>query len=144
MSARPKYLLVRADFALGGEAGGDRLFYKRWRRPLEAALPGLLGCATRCTRAVVRLHEGDGPAWYTGWLRIPVLRRPGRKRLRRLKARLRERLEAGLSPIGGRVLKLGVRRQVTAFAPTLTLVRGDEPGFAQLSLFDPSGAAAGG
>lgn len=106
-----KALLVRADFVLANRAGGGRLSCKRWRRALAQALPRLMGCARRCPEAVVRLHDGEGEASYTAWLRIPVARRPGRRRLRAFKAKLRARLEAALLPIEGRVLKLGVRRR---------------------------------
>jgi hypothetical protein len=58
----------------------------------------------------VCLHEGEGEARFSGWLRIPVRRRPGRRRLRALKKKLLERLGAGLLPVDGRVVKLGVRR----------------------------------
>jgi hypothetical protein len=105
-----KQLLIRADFALGNRPGGDRLSCKRWRRLLTDALPGLMGCAHRCPKATVRLHDGDSEASYTGWLRIPIHRRPSKKRVRRFKAKLRARLESGLLPVDGRVLKLGVRR----------------------------------
>jgi hypothetical protein len=103
-------LLVRADFVLGNRRGGGRLACKRWRRVLADALPRLLGCADRCPGARVRLHEGEGEARFSGWLRIPIERRPSRRRLRKLKAKLHARLEAGLLPIDGQVIKLGVRR----------------------------------
>ena len=116
-----KSLLVRADFVLGNRRGGGRLACKRWRRLLADALPRLLGCADRCARARVRLHDGEGEARFSGWLRIPIERRPSRRRLRKLKAKLRARLEAGLLPIDGQVIKLGVRRvrtrPVAAAAP---------------------------
>jgi hypothetical protein len=103
-----KSLLVRADFVLGG--GGDRLMYKRWRGILADALPRLMGCADRCPEAEhVRLQSGD-EGRFSGWLRIPIERRPSRRRMRKYKAHLRRRLEAGLTPIGGRVVKVGVRR----------------------------------
>jgi hypothetical protein len=104
-------MLVRADFVLGRERGGDRLAYRRWRRVLIDALPRLLGCAHRCSRAErVRLHKGDGEGSFSAWLRIPMERRPSRRRLRKFKGKLRARLEAVLQPLGGQVLKLGVRR----------------------------------
>jgi hypothetical protein len=106
-----KHLLVRADFVLGKVPVGERRTLKRWRRILAAALPQLMGCADRCPKAArLRLRSGEGEARFTGWLRIPVQRRPGRKRLRRFKAQLRTRLEASLAPIDGRVVKVGVRR----------------------------------
>ena len=118
--SHPKSLLVRADFVLGNRSGGNRLSCKRWRRLLADVLPRLMGCVRRCPRAVVRLHEGEGEAKYTGWLRIPIERRPSRKRLRRLKANWRARLEAGLLLIDGRVLKLGVRRHAAHPAEPIT------------------------
>jgi hypothetical protein len=106
-----KTLLVRADFVLGRHQAADRPAYRRWRRILIEALPRLLGCADRCPRAErVRLHKGEGEGRFSGWLRIPVERRPGRKRVRKFKAKLRGRLEAGLLPIDGAVVKFGVRR----------------------------------
>jgi hypothetical protein len=117
----PKNLIVRADFVLGNRQGGDRITCKRWRRLFAEALPRLLGCADRCSRSMVRLHEGGGEACYTGWLRIPIERRPGRKRLRRFKARLCARLEASLLPVDGRVLKVGVRRQRTRVVEPIIL-----------------------
>ena len=112
MNESNKHLLVRADFVLGSSHGGDRPAYHRWRRVLIDALPRLLGCSDRCERAErVRLHKGEGQGRYVAWLRLPVERRPGRKRLRKLKAKLRARLEASLRPLDGAVLKLGVRRQ---------------------------------
>jgi hypothetical protein len=132
-----KCLLVRADFVLENRFGGSRLFCKRWRRLLTDALPGLLGVARRCPKAVVRLHrDGDKPT-FTGWLRIPIERRPGRKRLRRLKAKLLARLEAGLLPVDGRVLKLGVRREVHPRTPVLLALPSDRDGSTQLNLFEP-------
>ncbi len=111
MNPTQKSLLVRADFALGRHPGGDVRVYKSWRRILRDALPRLLGCASRCRRAArVRLRNATGEARFTGWVRIPVERRPGRKRVRKLKERLRSRLESGLQPIDGVVLKLGIRR----------------------------------
>jgi hypothetical protein len=106
-----KSLLVRADFVLGAGAPADRRTIKRWRGILKKALPGLLGCQRRCPEAVkVRLRGAEGEPHFSGWLRIPVQRRPGRKRVRQLRERLRRRLEASLLPIGGSVVKLGVRR----------------------------------
>jgi hypothetical protein len=107
-----KCLLVRADFVLGKSQGGGRPAYHRWRRVLIDALPRLLGCTERCARAErVLLHKGEGEGRYVGWLRIPVERRPGRRRLRKMKAKLRARLEDSLRPLDGEVVKLGVRRQ---------------------------------
>jgi hypothetical protein len=107
-----KNLLVRADFILGKSAGGDRPAFHRWRRVLIDALPRLLGCSERCERAErVRLHKGEGQGRFVAWLRIPVERRPGRKRLRKLRSKLRARLEGSLRPLDGTVVKLGVRRQ---------------------------------
>jgi hypothetical protein len=105
-----KSLLVRADFVLGNRRGGARLACKRWRRVLADALPQLLGCADRRPDVRVRLHDGEGEARFSGWLRIPIERRPSRRRLRKMKAKLQARLEAGLLPIDGQVIKLGVRR----------------------------------
>jgi hypothetical protein len=105
-----KSLLARADFVLDRSRGGDRLTFKRWRRVLGEVLPRLMGCAERCPRAVVRLHHGEEEGRFTAWLRLPVERLPGRKRLRLIGARLRERLEAGLLAVGGDVLKVSVRR----------------------------------
>ena len=111
MTETNKHLLVRADFVLGRGTDGDRPVYRRWRRVLMEALPRLLGCADRCARAErVRLHRGEGEGRYVAWLRIPIERRPGRRRLRKLKAALRARLEDGLRPVAGAVIKLGVRR----------------------------------
>src|SRR5262245_40183908 len=107
MRPRAKCLLVRADFVFGNRSGGSRLSCKRWRRLLADALPRLMGCARRCPKAVVRLHDGEGEARFTAWLRIPIERRPSRKRLRKFEADLRARLEAGLLPIDGRVIELG-------------------------------------
>ena len=98
MNDARKCLLVRADFVLGNRRGGERLACKRWRRVLADALPRLLGCARRCPKAEVSLREGDGEARYSGWLRIPIERRPSRRRMRRFKAKLRGRLEAGPGP----------------------------------------------
>jgi len=116
-----KSLLVRADFVLGEHKGGDRGMYRRWRRILVDALPRLMGCADRAAKAErVRLHDGEGNGSYSGWVRMPIERRPGRRRLRKLKAKLRTRLEAGLLPIEGRVLKVGVRRcRSSAPAPSV-------------------------
>lgn len=114
MNETNKCLLVRADFVLGRSHGGDRPTYHRWRRVLIDALPRLLGCADRCARAErVRLHKGESEAEgrFVAWLRIAVERRPGRKRLRKMKATLRARLEDSLRPLDGVVMKLGVRRQ---------------------------------
>jgi hypothetical protein len=106
-----KHLLVRADLVLGTGQGGDRRTLNTWRRILAEALPQLMGCKDRCPAgARVRLHKGHGEGKYSAWLRIPIERRPSRRRLRKLKARLRGRLEAGLLPVGGKVLKVGVRR----------------------------------
>jgi hypothetical protein len=106
-----KSLLVRADFTLDRSRGGDRLMFKRWRRVLADALPRLLGVADRCSRAAVRLRRGEEQGRYAAWLRLPVERRPGRKLLRRIKEKLRGRLEEALLPVGGEVIKLGVRRR---------------------------------
>lgn len=126
MHTTSKSLLVRADFALGEPGQGERIAYQRWRRILVEALPRLLGCADRCPRAEkVRLHLENDVAWFSGWLRIPIQRRPSRRRLRQFKAKLRNRLETSLLPIRGRLLKLGVRR-----------MRAREAILAEPSLFD--------
>jgi hypothetical protein len=110
-STERKNLLVRADFILGKNTSAHRLVYHRWRRILIEALPHLLRCAHRCPRAEhVCLHQGEAEGRFSAWLRIPIQRRPSRQRLRQLKAKLRSRLEAGLKPLQGEVLKLGVRR----------------------------------
>ena len=101
-------LLVRADFILDKSRGGDRLTFKRWRRGLAESLPALMGFPA--CRAVVRLHHGEVEGWYSVWLRVPVRRLPRRKRMGKIKARLRDRLEAALLAVGGDVVKLGVRR----------------------------------
>ena len=141
MRSREKCLIVRADFALGNRPAGDRLACKRWRRLLCDALPRLMGCSHRCPQAVVRLHKGDGEARYTAWLRIPIERRPSRKRLRKLKAKLLARLEAGLLPIDGRVLKLGARRRSPRLDGPMILPMPSlaEKQAGQLELFDPLG-----
>ncbi len=113
METRRKSLLVRADFVLGKHQGGDERTFRRWRGILRDALPRLLGCERRCRRAErVRLRgvDGEGEARFSGWVRIPIQRRPGRKRVRKFKDRLRRRLEANLLPIDGQVVKLGVGR----------------------------------
>jgi len=94
LQGKPKSILVRADFVLGQRQGVDRRTFKRWRRILLDALPGLLGCERRCPRAErVRLRSAEEGLSFSGWLRIPVQRRPGRKRARKLKEKLRRRLE---------------------------------------------------
>jgi hypothetical protein len=111
LSANRKSLLVRADFVLGRGRGGDRLVYRRWRRVLTDALPRLLGCADRTPHAErVCLHKVEGEGRFTGWVRLPVERHPKRRRLRKFRNALRERLGAGLLPIDGQVVKVGVRR----------------------------------
>jgi hypothetical protein len=110
LNTEHKSLLIRADFILGHGQGANRRICKRWRSILVDALPRLLGCQRRSPEAErVRLRSGE-EARYTAWLRLPVERRPGRKRLRRLKTKLRGRLESALLPIDGRILKVGVRR----------------------------------
>jgi hypothetical protein len=134
-----KSLLVRADFILDRSRGGDRLTFKRWRRVLADALPRLLGCADRCPRAVVRLHRGEVEGRFSGWLRIPVERRPGRKRLRKIRAKLHDRLESALLPVGGEVVKVGVRRcraRAVPAAPLLPFPAQSEPG-PQLQVVSP-------
>lgn len=111
MNTTGKSLLVRADFALGDGSGTDRRTLKRWRRILGDVLPVLMGCANRSPKAErVRLRTGPDGCWFSVWVRLPIERRPSRRRLRKLKAKLRARLEVGLGPVAGRVLKLGVRR----------------------------------
>jgi hypothetical protein len=107
MDTARKSLLVRADFSLDRSRGGDRLTFKRWRRVLSDALPRLMGYGAR---GVLRLHEGPEEGRYSLWLRLPISRRPGRKRLAKIKAKLLDRLESVLLPVGGDVIKLGVRR----------------------------------
>ena len=67
-----------------------------------------MGLGDRRTR--VRLHEGEEEGRFSMWLRLPISRRPGRKRLAKIKAKLFDRLESVLLPVGGDVIKLGVRR----------------------------------
>jgi hypothetical protein len=122
--ARPtvtgKSLLVRADFVLGGHEAADPLVFRRWRRILFQALPRLLGCADRCPEAEdVCLHKGSPAGRYTAWLRIPTRRRPNRRFVARLGRKLWSRLDDGLRPLGGRVLKLGVRRYRAPILPFL-------------------------
>ncbi len=47
---------------------------------------------------------------FSAWVRIPIERRPGKKRLRKLRERLRGRLEKNLLLVEGRIVKFGVRR----------------------------------
>jgi hypothetical protein len=106
-------LLVRADIVLGKGRASDRRTYRRWRRILHDALPSLLGCERICPKAEkVRLRGvlGQGEASFSGWVRLTVQRRPGRKRVRKLLQRLRRRLEENLLLVGGQVVKFGVRR----------------------------------
>lgn len=111
MNSGTKYLLVRADFALGKGSAADKAVYRRWRRILRDALPQLLGYGQRCPQAeYVCLHKGPEAGRYSAWLRLPIQRRPSRRRARKLKTKLRGRLELGLQPLGGTVLKLGLRR----------------------------------
>jgi hypothetical protein len=123
MDTARKHLLVRADFTLDRSRGGDRLTFKRWRRVLADALPRLMGLAD--CRAVLRLHHGEEEGRYSLWLRLPVERRPGRKRLGKIRAKLWERLESALLPVGGELAKLGVRRRQPRQA--LRLVHPDFP-----------------
>jgi len=119
LSSNHKNLLVRADFVLGRRQDADRRVFKRWRNILVDALPRLLGCEHRCSRAEkVRLRSIEGEMRFSGWLRIPIQRRPGRKRVRKFKERLRSRLEASLRPIDGQVVKVGVRRCWVKTAPS--------------------------
>ena len=117
MDTARKSLLVRADFTLDRSQGGDRLTFKRWRRVLAEALPRLLGVADRCPRAVVSLHDGEEQGRYSAWLRLPVERSPGRELVRRIKENLRGRLQAVLLPVGGELIKFGVRRLQPKPAP---------------------------
>jgi hypothetical protein len=106
-----KSLLVRADFVLGHSPESDRRTYKRWRGILRDVLPRLLGCERRCPRAEkVRLRSVADHPLYSAWLRIPIERRPDKKRVRKLTERLRTRLERSLLLIDGSVVKLRVRR----------------------------------
>src|SRR5438132_8592454 len=110
MNMMRKFLIVRADFVLDRSRGGDRLMFKRWRRALVNVFPRLLGCASRADRTAVRLHSGEEEGRFTAWLRLPVRRLPGRSGLRRLKSKLRDRLEMALLAVGGDVIKFGIRR----------------------------------
>jgi hypothetical protein len=111
MDSKQRSLLVRADFVLGEQTNAERAVYRRWRRVFVNALPKLMGCADRCESAErISLHSEEQFGSFTGWVRIPILRRPDRKQLRKLKRRLRDRLETSLAPIHARVIKLGVRR----------------------------------
>jgi hypothetical protein len=101
-------LLARADFVLDRSRGGDRLTFKRWRRGLAEALPGLMGFPG--VRARVRLRHGEEQGRYSVWLRLPARRLPNHKGLGKVKARLRGRLDAALLAVGGDVVKFGVRR----------------------------------
>ena len=128
MQAKSKSILVRADFVLGQRQGVDRRTFQRWRRILLVALPGLLGCERRCPRAErIRLRSAEEGLSFSGWLRIPIQRRPGRKRARKLQEKLRRRLELSLQPIDGQVIKLGLRRcrprlaEAFVGAPSLSL-----------------------
>ena len=110
MQTDQKSLLVRADFLLGKCQNAGRVVYHRWRKILIDALPRLLGCARRCPQAErVCLHRGE-EGRYSAWLRIPVSRRPGRSFVHKLETKLKERLQAGLQPIQGEVLKVRIRR----------------------------------
>lgn len=112
MITERKSLLVRADFVLGKDRPADRLAYRRWRRILAAALPSLLGYRRLCPTAEhVCLHDGEQEGHFTAWLRLPVRRRPSRRWVRHLAAKLYRRLEDALRPIHGEVLKVGIRRQ---------------------------------
>jgi hypothetical protein len=111
MNTSRRYLLVRADFVIGQHSHPDSAVCRRWRRVFMQALPRLMGCADRAPAAErVSLHEGEVAGSFTGWVRIPMMRRPDRKKLGKFKRKLRERLEASLTPMDGCVLKLGVRR----------------------------------
>ena len=113
MTHKRKSLLVRADFVLGKDRPADRLSYRRWRKILIAALPSLLGFSRVCPTAEhVCLHDGEQEGHFTAWLRLPVRRRPSRRLVRQFAAKLYRRLEAGLRPVHGEVLKIGIRRQI--------------------------------
>src|SRR5262249_35856197 len=105
-----------------------------------------MGCADRCRRAEkVRLHKGEGAGSFSGWLRLPLERRPGRKRFRKLKARLRGRLESGLGPIDGELLKLSMRRcrpTIRVAAPAVASEAPAEIVPVQPSVPEPTGSAA--
>jgi hypothetical protein len=104
-------LLVRADFVLGHSQPGDRRAYKRWRGILRDVLPRLLGCERRSAHAEkVRLRSVEDHPLFSGWVRIPIERRPGKKGLRKLAERLCNRLERSLLLVDGRVVKIGIRR----------------------------------
>jgi hypothetical protein len=106
-----KSLLVRADFVLGHSQPGDRRTYKRWRGILHEVLPRLMGCERRSARAEkVRLRSVEDHPLYSAWIRIPIERRPSKKRLRKLVERLRSRLERNLRLVDGQVVKMRVRR----------------------------------
>jgi hypothetical protein len=105
-----KSLLVRADFILGHSQPGDRRTYKRWRGILRDVLPRLFGCERRCARAEkVRLRSVNDHPLFSAWLRIPIERRPGKNRIRKLRERLRSRLERSLLLIDGQVVKISIR-----------------------------------
>jgi hypothetical protein len=111
MNSAQRSLLVRADFVVGRNQQPDSALCRRWRRVFIQALPKLMGCADRVPVAErVSLHTGTTLGSFTGWLRIPMPRKPNRKALGKLKRKLRDRLESSLSLMDGTVLKLGVRR----------------------------------
>ncbi len=115
-----KSLLVRLDFILGKGQTAPRVIYCRWRRVLIEALPKLLGCSQRCPRAEhVCLHHGEGEGHFSAWLRIPVQRRANRKLLRKLKSKWLTRLDEGIKPMNGEVVKVGIRRchRIKEFLP---------------------------
>jgi hypothetical protein len=141
-----KSLLVRADFVLGKDRPADRLSYRRWRKILTAALPSLLGYSRLCPTAEhVCLHDGEQEGHFTAWLRLPVRRRPSRRSVRQLAGKLYRRLEAGLRPIHGEVLKVGIRRQFEGTAKTvpapefMPLFRDPAPSSDVLHASEPAG-----
>ncbi len=84
-------MLIRADFVIGEHNHPSAAVCRRWRRVFMLALPRLLGCADRCgTAERISLHSGEVAGSFTGWVRIPIQRRLGRKQLTRLKRKLRE------------------------------------------------------
>lgn len=137
MNTERKSLLVRADFVLGKDRPADRLFYRRWRKILTAALPTLLGYSRLCPTAEhVCLHDGEQEGHFTAWLRLPVRRRPSRRWVRQLAEKLYRRLGEGLRPIHGEVLKVGIRRQAEVDLtpkPEFMPLFGESPAYSEIA-----------